>query len=216
MADTIYACFAEVARKFAGRTALMRKVDGKYQGITYAELSETVDALAAGLAERGVKAGDKVGIYSYNRPEWVTTDLAVAKLGAVLVPIYHTLGSDAIRYMLNDAQVTHLIVENPELLANVTRILHELPPLRDVVTVFGQESKSRAGKELLSFEELRRAGSEALKQNPKLGAAHESKPDDLLTIVYTSGTTGEPKGAMLTNRNLLSNVTTAIPQFSIN
>jgi len=216
MPDTVYACFAEVARKFAGRTALMRKVNGVYEGITYGELSEIVDALAAGLAERGVGPGSRVGIYSYNRPEWVATDLAVAKLGAVLVPIYHTLGSDAIRYMLNDAQVSHLIVENPELFANVTRILPDLPPLKDVVTVFGSKSSSREGKELLSFDELRKTGAEALKQNPKLNAAHESKPDDLLTIVYTSGTTGEPKGAMLTHRNLLSNVQTAIPLFSIN
>ena len=215
MPDTIYAGFAEVARRFADRTSLMRKVNGKYQGITYGELSRIVDELAAGLAERGVRPGSRVGIYSYNRPEWVATDLAVAKLGAVLVPIYHTLGSDAIRYMLNDAQVTHLIVESPELFANVTRILHECLPLRDLVTVFGQECKSQAGKELLSFEDLRRAGSEALKRDPKLGAAHKSKPDDLLTVVYTSGTTGEPKGAMLTHRNLLSNAMTAISRFSI-
>jgi len=150
MADTLYACFAEVAREFAGRTALMRKVNGRFEGITYAELSETVDALAAGLAERGVKPGSMVGIYSYNRPEWVATDLAVAKLGAVLIPVYHTLGPDAIRYILNDAGVTHLVVESPELFANITRILPEVPPLRDVVTVFGQEHKSRAGKELLN------------------------------------------------------------------
>jgi long-chain acyl-CoA synthetase len=216
MADTVYACFAEAARKFADRTALMRKVKGKYEDITYTELSETVDALAAGLAERGVKPGDKVGIYSYNRPEWVTTDLAVAKLGAVLIPVYHTLGADAIRYILNDAGVTHLIVENPELFANITRILPEVPALRDVVTIFGHECQSQAGKQLLCFEELRRTGTEALKQNPKLAEPHKPKPDDLFTVCYTSGTTGEPKGAMLTHRNVLSNVQTAIPLFSIN
>ncbi|MCX6842417.1 MAG: long-chain fatty acid--CoA ligase, partial [candidate division WOR-3 bacterium] len=209
-------CFAEVARKFAGRTALMRKVNGKYEGITYAELSETVDALAAGLAERGVKPGDMVGIYSYNRPEWVATDLAVAKLGAVLIPVYHTLGADAIRYILNDAGVTHLIVESPELFANITRILPEVPPLRDVVTIYGQECQSRAGKQLLCFEELRKTGAEALKRNPKLAEPHKPQPDDLFTVCYTSGTTGEPKGAMLTHRNVLSNVQTAIPLFGIN
>jgi len=216
MPDTVYACFAEVARKFADRTALMRKVKGKYEGITYAELSETVAELAAGLAERGVKPGDKVGIYSYNRPEWVATDLAVAKLGAVLIPVYHTLGPDAIRYILNDADVTHLIVESPELLANITRILPEVPQLRDVVTIFGQECQSRAGKQLLCFEELRKIGAEALQRNPKLAEPHKPKPDDLFTVCYTSGTTGEPKGAMLTHRNVLSNVQTAIPRFSIN
>jgi len=215
LADTIYASFAEVTRKFAGRTVLMRKVNGKYEGITYAELSETVDALAAGLAERGVKPGDKVGIYSYNRPEWVATDLSVAKLGAVLIPVYHTLGPDAIRYILNDAGVTHLIVESPELLANIIRILPEVPPLRDVVTVFGQECRSRTGKQLLCFEELREAGAEALKQHPELGEPHKPGPDDLFTVCYTSGTTGEPKGAMLTHRNILSNVNTAVSRFGI-
>jgi long-chain acyl-CoA synthetase len=216
MPDTVYACFAEVARKFADRTALMRKVKGKYEGITYAELSVTVDALAAGLAERGVKPGDKVGIYSYNRPEWVATDLAVAKLGAVLIPVYHTLGADAIRYILNDAGVTHLIVESPELFANITRILPEVPPLRDVVTIFGQECQSRAGKQLLRFEELRRTGAEALQRNPKLAEPHQPRPDDLFTVCYTSGTTGEPKGAMLTHRNVLSNVQALIPLFGLN
>jgi len=216
MTDTIYAGFAEVARKHADRTALMRKVDGVYKSITYAELSRIVDELAAGLAERGVKPDDKVGIYSYNRPEWVATDLAVAKLGAVLIPVYHTLGADAIRYILNDAGVTHLIVESPGLFANITRILSEVPPLRDVVTIFGQEHKSRAGKQLLNFEELRKTGAEALKQNPKLGEPHRPAPDDLFTVCYTSGTTGEPKGAMLTHRNVLSNVRTLIPLFGLN
>ena len=216
MADTVYACFAETARRFADRTSLMRKVNGKYQGITYAELSRIVDELAAGLAERGVKPGDRVGIYSYNRPEWVATDLAVAKLGAVLIPVYHSLGADAIRYILNDAGVTHLIVESPELFANITRILPEVPPLRDVVTVFGHELKSRAGKQLLNFEELRKAGAEALKQNPRLGEPHQPAPDDLFTVCYTSGTTGEPKGAMLTHRNVLSNVQSLIPLFGVN
>jgi long-chain acyl-CoA synthetase len=216
MPDTVYACFAEVARKFADRISLMRKVNGKYQGITYAELSETVDALAAGLAERGVRPGNMVGIYSYNRPEWVATDLAVAKLGAILIPVYHTLGADAIRYILNDAGVTHLIVESPELFANITRILPEVPPLRDVVTIYGTECQSRAGKQLLCFEELRKTGVEALQRNPKLAEPHQPHPDDLFTVCYTSGTTGEPKGAMLTHRNVLSNVQAVIPLFNLN
>jgi long-chain acyl-CoA synthetase len=216
MPDTIYACFAEVAGKFADRTALMRKVDGSYQGISYGELSRTVDELAAGLAERGVRPGTTVGIYSYNRPEWVATDLAVAKLGAVLIPVYHTLGADAIRYILNDAGVTHLIVESPELLANIIRILPEVPPLRDVVTVYGQQTESRAGKQLLNFDDLRKTGAAVLQQNPKLAVPHDPKPDDLFTVCYTSGTTGEPKGAMLTHRNVLSNVQVLIPLFNIN
>ncbi len=106
--------------------------------------------------------------------------IAAAKLGAVLVPVYHTLGADAVRYILNDAEVTHLIVENPELFANVVQILPDVPPLKDVVTVFGQERKSRAGNELLGFEEWRKAGAEALKQNPNLNSPRLGR--DQLTL----------------------------------
>jgi long-chain acyl-CoA synthetase len=216
MADTIYASFAEVVRKFPDRPALMRKVSGKYESTSYRQLSQAVDEVAAGLAERGVRQKTMVGIYSYNRPEWVITDLAVAKLGAVLVPIYHTVGSDAVRYILKDAGVTHLIVESAELFANVVRILPDSGPLKDVVTLFRKDCESRAGKELLCFESLRASGAEALTRNPDLARAGEGGPDDLLTVVYTSGTTGEPKGAMLTHRNILSNVQTAIPLFNVN
>ena len=216
MQDTIYASFAETARRFADRKALMHKVGGVYTNTTYAQLSRAVDEVAAGLSDRGVKPGDRVGIYSYNRPEWVITDLAVAKLGAILVPVYHTLPEDSVRYILNDAEVGYLIVETPELFAVVARVLPDVQPLKDVITLFDLKTETRSGKELFSFDSLRRAGAVALAANPSLGQAHESGPDELLTIVYTSGTTGEPKGAMLTHRNILSNVRTATAQFHIN
>ena len=100
MADTIYASFAESCDKFADRTALMQKVERSVPQHHLPRARAGVDEVAAGLAERGVRPGDRVGIYSYNRPEWVVTDLAVAKLGAVLIPVYHTLPEDAIRYIL--------------------------------------------------------------------------------------------------------------------
>jgi long-chain acyl-CoA synthetase len=216
MKDTIFAAFAETAARFPDRTALMQKRDGEYHGITYRELAQVIDEVAAGLAARGVKPGQRVGIYSYNRPEWVATDLAVAKLGAVLVPVYHTLPEDSVRYIVRDAEIRHLIVESPELFANVVRILTDAPLLQDVVTLFPGQPASRSGKQLFSFEELRRDGAAALAASPGLGAAHEAGPDDLLTVVYTSGTTGEPKGAMLTHGNILSNVSTANRLFNIN
>ena len=221
MPDTIYASFVETAQRFPDRPALMQKRDGRYERICFRELAETVDAVAAGLAARGVRPGDRVGIYSYNRPEWVVTDLAVATLGAVLVPIYHTLPEDAVRYILRDAEVEYLIVETPELFANVTRVLADIKPLKDVITLFPTETESRAGKQLFSFEALRADGAAAL---ARLGTRSElpernsvmSRADDLFTVVYTSGTTGEPKGAMLTHRNILSNVGTAARLFNVN
>lgn len=216
MAATIYASFVETVQRFPDRTALMQKVAGRYVSISYRELARAVDEVAAGLASRGARAGDYIGIYSYNRPEWVVTDLAVAKLGAVLVPVYHTLPADSVRYILQDAAVRQLVVESPELFANVAGVIKDLPLLTDVITLFSKESESELGKGLYSFESLRAEGAAALYQNPNLGRPHESGPDDLLTVVYTSGTTGEPKGAMLTHRNILSNVWPAIKLFGIN
>lgn len=216
MSDTIYRGFVEVAARRGDGTALMSRVRGEYQGISYRELTRTVDEVAAGLARRGVKAGDRVGIYSYNRPEWVVADLAIMKLGAVSVPVYHTLPPESVGYILRDADVTHLIVENPELFANVASVLNEVPRLQDIITLFQRESESRVGKEFFSFETLRAEGAKALAERPDSAVAHDATPGDLVTVVYTSGTTGEPKGTMLTHANILSNVGAAVRMFGIN
>lgn len=215
MQETIYQTFSTVAQRLASRPALLHKVAGKFQTITFAQLSQAIDEVAAGLAEEGVKANMRIGIYSYNRPEWVIADLAAIKLGAVVVPIYHTLPVDTVRYIINDAEVSHLFVESPELFNPLTPLFEELKTLKVVITFFEQEVKTDAGKKVLSLAALRASGARALKKKPELLQSHPAKPDDLLTICYTSGTTGEPKGAMLSHQNILSNVFAAIERFNI-
>ncbi|HDQ99609.1 MAG TPA: long-chain fatty acid--CoA ligase [candidate division WOR-3 bacterium] len=215
MADTLYAAFAETAARWPEQAALKYNVDGTYRSTGFRELSRMVDEVAAGLATRGVRPGDRVGIYSYNRPEWVVADLAIMKLGAVVVPVYHTLPAETVGYILRDAEVSHLIVENPELFQTVLSVFESVPGLKDVIVLFGHGTETRSGKTLFSFESLRAAGADALTAAPARRAPHEPDPDDLVTIVYTSGTTGEPKGAMLTHRNILSNVHAAIEMFSL-
>ncbi len=215
--DTIYARFAATAERFGDRPALLHKKDGEYQAITYRQMMQAVAELAAGLAQRGVTPGDRVAIYSYNRPEWIVTDLAVARLGAVLVPIYHTLPEDSVRYILNDAEAGVLVVETPELLAMIDRVLAGVGSLRHIVALFRvTETEKEHRVKLESYERLLKDGAEALELKSALGAPYPARPDDLFTLCYTSGTTGEPKGAMLTHANILSNVTTAIRRFSIN
>jgi len=215
VAETIYQAFAETAQRFPGRPALLHKVQGRYRTITFQELSQTIDAVAAGLAEHGVGPGTAVGIYSYNRPEWVISDLAVIKLGGVVVPVYHTLPDETVRYILCDAAVTRLFVETPELLATVSRVLPAVPALKEIITFFDPPAESPTGKKLFSLEALRQVGVKALTTTPLRARAHAAAPDDLVTVCYTSGTTGEPKGAMLTHRNIMANVTGAIKRFGI-
>ena len=150
MTGTIYESFARVAASQPGRPALMHRVEGRYRSICYSELARAVDEVAAGLARRGVRPGDSVGIYSYNRPEWVIADLAIIKLGGTVIPIYHTLPPDTVEYILRDARVGHLIVETPELFGSVTGLLERVPDLKNVITVFQRETVSRSGKELLT------------------------------------------------------------------
>lgn len=215
MADTIYQYFAETAARVPEHPALKLKLHGVYRDITFAALNRAVDEVAAGLTGRGVKAGSRVGIYSYNRPEWVIADLAIIKLGAVVVPVYHTLPPDSVRYILNDAAISHLVVESGKLLTSVTGIMDDCPALRDIITLFDGPPENRTGKEMLTFSSLQESGTRALAADPNAAPVYPAQADDLVTVAYTSGTTGEPKGAMLSHANILSNVRAAIARFNI-
>lgn len=213
MQETVYEAFHAVVRRFGPKPALLHKVRGRFEAITFEQLGRLVDETAAGLAACGLAPGMRAGIYSYNRPEWVVADLAVIKLGAVVVPVYHTLSLDAVHYILREAEVTHLFVESPELLKPLLSRISTLPDLKTIITFF--EPAAGTGPQIISFSRLRQLGQETLSTRPKLLDPYPARPDDLLTICYTSGTTGEPKGAMLTHRNILSNVQAAIERFHV-
>jgi long-chain acyl-CoA synthetase len=211
---TIYEYFFDTVQRSHDRVALKYKKDGKYHDITYGELNRAVDELACGLTELGIVKGDRVAIYSYNRPEWAMSDLAILKLGAVVIPIYHTLPAATVSYILRDAEVKALFVESPELFKIVEQSYEGAAQLRHIVTLFPSEP-GRLGHALVgSFANLRREGSAVIskalqKPLPRIDAL------DVATVVYTSGTTGEPKGAMLTHKNIASNAWTAIKRFQI-
>ncbi|MGB9742475.1 MAG: AMP-dependent synthetase/ligase [bacterium] len=214
MEPTVYQAFATVAARLGTRPALLHKVNGRFRAITFNQLHRLVDETAAGLARYGLKPGMRVAIYSYNRPEWVIADLAAVKLGAVVVPVYHTLAPDAVTYILRDAGVSHLFIETPDLLNPLLPRLNSIPGLKLTVTFF-EPTPPSARPEITPFSQLKQQGREALASTPELARAHPARPDDLLTICYTSGTTGEPRGAMLSHRNILSNVRAAIERFNV-
>jgi long-chain acyl-CoA synthetase len=208
--DTIYNCFRETVERFPNLVALMYKQDGKYTAINYQALSDYVDAVAEHLKKLGVTQGDSVGIYSYNRPEWVMVDLAVLKLGAVVVPIYHVMTPFYIKYIVNDAKIKMLFVENAVLYEKFATIKAEVPLLQKVVLFDPKDVPAKT--DYLKFEDFKKLPDKV--HTPS--SAPDVLADDVATIVYTSGTTGEPKGVMLTHLNITTNALAGIERFHLN
>jgi len=207
MPKTIYQYFLESANKYPQSTALMYKKQGQYQKITYEEFKNQVDALARGLARLGIKKGDTVGIYSYNRPEWAITDLAILKLGAIVVPIYHVLSPFYVKYIINDAKLRLLFIENATLLTAFNTIKHETTNLEKIVLF--DDSGIENDTNFLRFSNMIKP-----EDNKPISEGNISG-SDIATIVYTSGTTGEPKGAILTHSNIISNTISGMNIFNI-
>jgi len=189
---------------------LAGKENGKYKAYSTTEVADIIHKLSLGLLRSGISGEDrteegldKVAIVSKNRPEWIMVDLAVQQTGAVLTPIYPTITVGELEFILTDAQVKIIFVNDEELFHKVLSIRSRVPGLREIYT-FEHVAGARHWKELLSpptpEEEKRLAGI-----RDKIGE------NDLATIIYTSGTTGVPKGVMLSHKNILSNVKACIP-----
>ncbi len=209
--ETIPEMFRNLTQKYAtdARPVLMVKTEGKYRGITYAELARDVELFACGLASLGVRRNDRVSIISENRPEWVISDQAIVGLGAVDVPIYPTNTAKQIAYILNDAGVRLVIVSNQYQLNKVLKVLDELKTLEKIILMADRGTITNGNT--VSFSEVISRGEEYNTQHPGFFTAESAKvkPQDLLTLIYTSGTTGNPKGVMLTHHNLVSNIQSA-------
>lgn len=207
MAETIYQSILETAKRYPDKTALMYKKQGQYLGITYKELNNLVDAVAAMIQGLGIKKGDIIGIFSNNRPEWTIADLAVLKQGGVVVPIYYNLPPSCLKYIINDSKIRLIFVENSELFALIDSIRNETPDLKKII-LFDATGVS-SNKDFLKFDDTEKTGHRAIDK----GAVISN--NDIATIVYTSGTTGEPKGVILTNDNIVSNILSIINRFKI-
>jgi len=191
---------------------LAGKEGGEYKKFSTEKISALIDNLSAGLLALGVGPGDmtperrdKIAILSKNRPEWMIVDLAVQKSGCVLAPIYPTINVNELKFVLNDAQVKLVFVNDEELFLKVQSVRPEVPSLKEVYT-FEHVSNARHWKEVLALS------SAELKQQVAATAARIGY-EDLVTIIYTSGTTGTPKGVMLSHRNILSNVMACMSLF---
>ncbi|XP_047310054.1 long chain acyl-CoA synthetase 6, peroxisomal-like isoform X2 [Impatiens glandulifera] len=172
--------------------------------MTYGEVSSARSHIGSGLLYHGISMGASIGLYFINRPEWMIVDHACSAYSFVSVPLYDTLGPDAVKYIVNHA-VVEAIFCVPQTLNTLMTFLSEIPTVRIIVVVGGVDEQlpslpSPSGVKIVSYSRL-------------LNEGHDSprpfcppKQDDVATICYTSGTTGTPKGVVLSHGNLIANI----------
>jgi long-chain acyl-CoA synthetase len=189
-------------RLHGDKECLRYKRGGQYVSMSYGEFWRSVLNFAAGMRQLGVQPGDKIGILSTNCPEWAIADYAALAVGAVVVPVYPTLPEDQVLYILNNADVFMCVVEDFE---QYQKIASRCPEQLKHIAVIRSESMSEnhLSPPWFPFTDLLELGQEA---DVLLRVPAEVPVDGLATIVHTSGTSGNPKGVMLTHRNIVSNV----------
>jgi long-chain acyl-CoA synthetase len=183
------------------RVAMRKKDLGRWKTYTWADYADRMTAVARGLAELGVEAGDRVAIHSENRPAWLFADLGAQALGAVSVGVYPTSPAAEVEYLLRHSGAKILFAEDEEQVDKVLAVRKQLTALTRVV-VIDQRGVDMSDDLLLGIDQLEELGRTSSLDVGALAASVD--PESAAIIVYTSGTTGPPKGAMLSHRNLLT------------
>lgn len=203
--ETVCGMMRARVEKYGDRVLMRARLDGEWREWSWNEFYERVRVIALALLTMNVAPGDRVAIFAENGPEWQMVDQAVLAAGAVDVPLYSSIPAGQARYILADSGSKFVFVGGREQLQRVLEVRDGLPDLRKVITMDGATSDH---PDVITLGDL--AGLGEKNANPDLlGERIEAvAEDDLCSIVYTSGTTGEPKGVMLTHRNFMSNVST--------
>ncbi len=182
--------------------ALKVKVDGEWEAQTWSQVESSVRDIARGVSD-WVENGDKVCILAENRPEWWFADLATLSLGGVTAPIYPTNPPKDIAYILNDCKAKLLFLSNKEQLDKIRKVRDE-GKIDDLERVVVFDDMDPPEDWVFSLADVRKRNANA--KDPIKERRGDISEDDLATLIYTSGTTGEPKGVMLSHKNLVSNV----------
>jgi long-chain acyl-CoA synthetase len=201
------------AERFPDRAVLRQCQGDTSVDMSGRTLLGRVRDLSLGFGELGLVAGDRVAVIADSRTEWCVTDLAVLTAGGVTVPIYPTLTSAHVRDLLNDCGARVVVASDRAQVEKVSAIRAQLPTLATIVVM---DTDGRSWPEdLMTLADLAARGRQRLSSTATAERAFEQRvtamdPGALATIIYTSGTGGEPKGVMLSHHNLLSNVRAAI------
>ncbi len=181
------------------------KVAGSWRDVSWRALREEVQEIGLGLIALGRQPGEAVGILSQSRAEWVRADFAILSIGSVTIPVYPTYPPETLGYIVRDSETRTLFVEDEQQLGKVLAVAPEMPSLETVVVIQGPAPTPEAGRlRVLDWEGLRVLGREGRLRGAIDHRLAALKTTDVATIVYTSGTTGSPKGVVQTHGNHLA------------
>lgn len=203
------------AEKNKNNTALQFKDNDKWVGYRWHEYFSLIETVAAALSHCGLLRGDRVAIISETRPEWIISDLAIMAMGGVTVPVYPNNLSSDVEFILNDSKATAIFLENYAQYEKWLSIRSNCPSVKHVIVFKSGHEKT---KEYISWIELLNMGREHLRASPKqvVDEMKKSQLSDVATILYTSGTTGRPKGVVLSHEQIMSELEDAFTLISVN
>ena len=203
--DTPQKLFRARGREWAAHAALRHKLKGIWSSSSWSDYYARARAIGLALADLGLERGDAVAVLSENRPEWLYADMGAQCMGYLSTGIYPTSSPEQVQYIVNDAGVRVLFVENQEQYDKIVAVRDACPTLRRIVIVDLKGLRGLDDPMATDFAGMLAHGeSLARERSPQFEQSIDaSAPEDIAFLVYTSGTTGAPKGAMISNRNLV-------------